>query len=180
VHLMDAETGEYNRHLLTEQLDLVEGYGRRQGVVFRRGDAVFKSATDQTEAVRLALADPACSLINRNSGSGTRILIDSLLGDSRPPGYRNQTKSHNAVATAIVQKRADWGVTLDTVAREYGLDFLPIQDENYDFLIPHNRRHRPAVQAFLTLLDDATMRDRLGAAGFQNRIGTDQPGQPRG
>ncbi|MFP6764052.1 MAG: molybdopterin biosynthesis protein [Planctomycetaceae bacterium] len=174
VHLMETETGEYNRHLLTEQLDLVEGYGRRQGLVFREGDAHFEGALEPTEAVRVALADSNCSLINRNTGSGTRILIDNLLGNSRPPGYLNQTKSHNAVATAIAQKRADWGVAIDTVAREYELEFLPIQAEHYDFLIPRNRRHRPAVQAFVALLNDPQMRDRLTAAGFQVRA---DPGQ---
>jgi putative molybdopterin biosynthesis protein len=169
VHLMDPQTGEYNRHLLTESVTLVEGYGRRQGIVFRPGDARFESASSPQEAVKAALADPGCSMINRNAGSGTRILIDGLLGDSRPPGYTSQTKSHNAVATAVAQQRADWGVAIDTVAREYGLGFLPLQEEHYDFLIPASRRERPAVKAFLDLLDDSGMQSSLADAGFQIR-----------
>ena len=55
-------------------------------------------------------------MVNRNPGSGTRVLIDQLLGDRRPPGYGVQTKSHNAVAAAVHQGRADWGVAIDTVA----------------------------------------------------------------
>ena len=167
VHLMDPDSGEYNRHLLTESLSLVPGYGRRQGIVFRSGDARFDSATSAEEAVEAALADPACSMINRNTGSGTRILIDGLLGDSRPPGYTSQTKSHNAVATAVSQNRADWGVAIDTVARDYDLGFVPLQDEQYDFLIPRNCHQRPAVKAFCELLTEAQMRSRLAEAGFQ-------------
>ncbi len=79
-------------------------------------------------------------MINRNVGSGTRILVDELLQRvfakdrlAEIPGYRVQTKSHNAVAAAISQGRADWGVAIDTVARQYGLGAIPIREEQYDF-----------------------------------------------
>ena len=96
-----------------------------------------------------ALADPACLMVNRNAGAGTRILIDRLLGGARPAGYANQPKSHNAVAAAVAQGRADWGVAIEPVAKLYGLGFLPIAPEHYDFLLVESRRERPAVQAFL-------------------------------
>ena len=60
-------------------------------------------------------------MVNRNQGSGTRALIDRLLGGRKPPGYAVQPRNHNAVAAAVVQHRADWGVTLDTIARGAGL-----------------------------------------------------------
>ncbi|MGZ0171779.1 MAG: molybdopterin biosynthesis protein, partial [Planctomycetales bacterium] len=135
VHLMDPATEDYNRHLLIESLDLVPGYRRRQGVVFRPDDERFEGRT-AADAIAAANLDSACTMINRNSGSGTRVLIDRLLGDARPPGYNVQTKSHNAVATAVVQGRADWGVAIDTVASVYGLGFLPLRDEHYDFIVP--------------------------------------------
>ena len=69
---------------------------------------------------------PDCVMVNRNAGSGTRIIIDRLLGAARPSGYGVQTKSHNAVAAAVAQGRADWGVAIDTVARQYGLGFIPV------------------------------------------------------
>jgi molybdate-binding protein len=84
------------------------GLGRMQGIVFRSGDARFEGLSAEG-AVRAALADPACIMVNRNQGAGTRILIDRLLGDSRPDGYWNQPRSHNAVAAAVAQHRADWG-----------------------------------------------------------------------
>lgn len=169
VHLMDPDSGEYNQHLLTEKLSLVSGYGRRQGIVFRPGDPRFESAASAEEAVQAALADPGCSMINRNAGSGTRILIDGLLGESRPPGYTSQTKSHNAVATAVSQSRADWGVAIDTVAREYGLGFVPLQDEHYDFLIPKSRLERPAVRAFCELLNEPQIQNELAEIGFRTQ-----------
>jgi putative molybdopterin biosynthesis protein len=116
--------------------------------------------------VAAALAEPDCLMVSRNPGSGTRILIDRLLGGSRPSGYWSQPKSHNAVAAAVAQGRADWGVTIESVARHYGLGFIPLQDEHYDFVVPKLRLHRPAVAAFRAVLDDTSMRGKLAAAGF--------------
>ena len=166
VHLMDAATGEYNRHLLSEALTLVPGYRRMQGIVFRAGDARFagRSAHD---AIAAALADPDCTMVNRNAGSGTRVLIDRLLGTRRPPGHGVQTKSHNAVAAAVHQGRADWGVAIDTVARQYGLGFIALQEEHYDFIVPTARLERPAVRAFRALLGDRAMQDELRRLGFR-------------
>lgn len=105
-------------------------------------------------------------MVNRNTGSGTRILVDRLLGDRRPAGYAVQTKSHNAVAAAVSQGRADWGVAIDTVAHAYHLSFIPLQAEQYDFVIPRARGARGAVQAFRDVLNDPSVRERLGALGF--------------
>ncbi len=165
VHLMDPQSGEYNRHFVTDSVGLVEGYRRKQGIVFRPGDPRFEGQTAES-AVANALADRSCSMINRNPGSGTRVLIDQLLREARPAGFNVQTKSHNAVATAVAQGRADWGVAIQSVASEYGLGFLPLQDEHYDFLIPASRRESPAVQAFCELLNDVAVRQRLAATGM--------------
>lgn len=165
VHLMDPATEQYNRHLLTDSLDLVSGYRRRQGVIYRCGDTRFEGLA-AADAIKAANSDSSCTMINRNPGSGTRVLIDRLLGDARPPGYNVQTKSHNAVATAVVQQRADWGVAIDTVASAYGLGFLPLQDEHYDFIIPRSRFDRPAVIAFREILKEQSVRDELVRMGF--------------
>ena len=166
IHLMDPATGTYNRPLLTEALALVPGYGRMQGIVHRRDDARFAGKRPD-DAVATALRDPACVMVNRNAGSGTRILVDGLLGDRRPAGYGTQTKSHNAVAAAIAQRRADWGVAIDTVATQYDLGFIPLHEEQYDFVVPAARLERPAVRAFRALLDDAGVREALRGLGFR-------------
>ncbi|MGH7116516.1 MAG: molybdopterin biosynthesis protein, partial [Stellaceae bacterium] len=126
IHLMDPRTGAYNRPFLTPELELVPGYRRLQGIVFRSGDSRFEGRSLEA-AIAVALAAPDCLMVNRNAGSGTRILTDRLLNGATPPGYWAQPKSHNAVAVAVSQNRADWGIAIETVARQYGLGFIPAQ-----------------------------------------------------
>jgi putative molybdopterin biosynthesis protein len=169
VHLVDPATGIYNKHLLAPGLTLVPGWRRMQGFVFRPGDARFGGGTADA-ALKAALADPAILMVNRNAGSGTRVLVDGLLRGARPAGYANQPRSHNAVAAAIAQNRADWGVAIEPVARMYGLSFLPIAPEEYDFLLREDRRGRPAVQAFLDVLHDEATRARIRTLGMEPAI----------
>ncbi len=165
MHLLDPDTGRYNEPYLTPELRLVRGYGRLQGVVFRPEDARFegRGAREMIAAVK---GDPRSVMVNRNRGSGTRILIDRLLGGTEPPGYAVQAKSHNAVAAAVLQGRADWGVAIEWVARRSGLGFLPLEQEQYDFAVPAARFDRPAVVAFRRLLSEPEVRGRLGEMGF--------------
>ncbi|MDX0468389.1 molybdopterin biosynthesis protein [Sinorhizobium medicae] len=165
IHLFDPQTQVYNTPFLGEGMELVPGWRRIQGIVFRRGDARFEDHT-APEAVEAALADPECMMVNRNQGAGTRILIDQLLGQKRPDGYWNQPRSHNAVAAAVVQKRADWGVTIGPVARAAGLGFIPLTQEHFDFALVADRKERVAVQAFLAALLSPDMQDALERAGF--------------
>jgi putative molybdopterin biosynthesis protein len=165
VHLVDPATGVYNVHLLRPGLVLVKGWQRMQGFVHRAGDARFEGRS-AAEAIKVALTDENCLMVNRNAGAGTRVLIDQLLCGARPPGYSNQPRSHNAVAAAIAQGRADWGIAIASVAQIYGLAFLPIAPEHYDFLLVENRRLRPAVQAFLAALRDGATRAKIRALGM--------------
>lgn len=166
IHLMDPDTGVYNLPLLTPALELIPGYGRMQGIVYRPSDPRFEGR-DAAAAIAAAIAEPGCTMVNRNAGSGTRILIDRMLGRAKPPGYGVQTKSHNAVAVAVAQQRADWGLAIDTVARQYGLGFIPVQEERYDFVVPKARLERAPVQAFIALLQSAAARKALGGLGFR-------------
>jgi putative molybdopterin biosynthesis protein len=166
IHLLDPKTDQYNRPFLTPALDLVAGYGRLQGVVFRPGDERFEGRTAR-DAIAAASQDPMCVMVNRNQGSGTRVLIDRLLAGARPVGYAVQPRNHNAVAATISQGRADWGVTLQTIARNAGLGFLPLQDERFDFVVPKARAHRPGVMAFKKLLDNPLTRDALAGLGMK-------------
>ena len=166
IHLFDDKTETYNTPFLSQGLELVGGWRRMQGIVFRKGDARFEGLNAQ-EAVRAALADAACIMVNRNQGAGTRILIDRLLGDRRPDGYWNQPRSHNAVAAAVAQHRADWGMTIAPVAHASGLGFIPFAEEHYDFALVSARKQRPAVQAFLDALASEEGRAALAEAGFR-------------
>jgi putative molybdopterin biosynthesis protein len=147
-------------------ISLLPGWQRMQGFVHRPDDARFTAKSAQ-EALRAALADPAALMVNRNAGAGTRVLIDKLLAGHRPAGYGNQPRSHNAVAAAVAQGRADWGIAIESVARLYGLAFLPLTPEQYDFLLVEKRRTRPAVQAFLAALRDPATRAAIRALGMR-------------
>ena len=139
---------------------LLHGYRRMQGVATR---------PDEKRAVEELLADPELRMVNRNRGAGTRVLIDELLGDLRPPGYAYEPRSHYAVAAAIAQKRADWGVTIETVAAQAGLRFRPLRAEHYDFVVPEARWERPAVAALRRLLEPGSpVREELHRQGFSS------------
>jgi putative molybdopterin biosynthesis protein len=166
VHLIDPRTGEYNLHLASSGLSLVPGWRRMQGILYRPGDARFEGRNAE-EALAAALADANALMVNRNAGSGTRVLIDRMLEGKRPPGYANQPKSHNAVAAAIAQGRADWGLAIAPVATMYGLGFIPVAPEHYDFLVADTRRDRSVVQAFLAALRDDATRARIRALGME-------------
>ncbi|MFQ5698368.1 MAG: molybdopterin biosynthesis protein [Myxococcota bacterium] len=166
IHLLDPESGLYNTPFLDDSLELQRGYRRLQGVATR---------PDEARDTPSLLADPTLRMVNRNRGSGTRILIDRLLAERRsgagsdepPEGYAHEPRSHHAVAAALTQGRADWGVLIESVAREAGLRFRPLQDECYDFAIPRSRADRPAVRAFRQLLEPGSeLWATLEAAGF--------------
>lgn len=110
---------------------------------------------------------PDCLMVNRNQGAGTRILIDRLLGPARPDGYFNQPKSHNAVAAAVAQGRADWGVAIAPVAEAAGLAFIPLTEEHYDFALVTARKDRKGVAAFLEALASPESAAALREAGFE-------------
>jgi len=164
VHLLDADSGQYNQPFLTNEMELLTGYGRMQGIVFRPDDRRFldKSANEIVEVVD----DPDCVMVNRNQGSGTRILIDQLLAGRRPRGYAVQSRSHNAVAAAVAQRRADWGVAIQTVATHNDLGFAPLVEEKYDFVVPKPRLNRPALRRLRELLESAATREHLRSLGF--------------
>ncbi len=166
VHLVDSGSGIYNAHLLRDGLALVKGWQRMQVFVHRPDDLRF-AGRGAADALAAALADPHGLMVNRNAGSGTRALIDRLLAGARPAGYSNQPRSHNAVAAAVAQGRADWGIAIESVAKLYGLGFIAIAPEDYDFLLVESRRQRPAVQAFLAALRDETVRRRIRALGMR-------------
>ncbi len=152
LHLVD-EAGVYNTPFVGAGLELIRGYKRTQGVLYRG-----------SEEPELSQA----RLINRNRGSGTRRLVDQLVAEFKapPPGFELEVRSHNAVAAAIDQGRADWGVGIEGVARLYGLSFRPITQEHYDFVIPKSRRDRRPVLEFIDRLRSPAFRDKLRRFGF--------------
>ncbi|GAA0286730.1 molybdopterin biosynthesis protein [Rhodovulum strictum] len=163
IHLLDPETGAYNAPFLAEGMRLIPGWRRMQGLLFRPGDPRCEGR-GLDAALAALLADPEAIMVNRNQGSGTRVLLDGLLGGARPPGYWNQPASHNAVAASIAQGRADWGMAIRPVAAAMGLGFLPVADEHYDFAVWQDPRDPAALAAFEAALADSA--PELAALGF--------------
>jgi putative molybdopterin biosynthesis protein len=160
IHLLSPETGEYNTPFLPEGMRLIPGYRRMQGVVTR---------PDEKRDIEALVDDPSLRMVNRNRGAGTRVLIDRVLGGRRPPGFPYEPRSHYAVAAAVAQKRADWGVTIETVATGAGLIFRPVQAEHYDFAVPGDRWDRPAVVALRRILEPGSaVRGQLADLGFDD------------
>ncbi|HIA18991.1 MAG TPA: molybdopterin biosynthesis protein [Planctomycetaceae bacterium] len=165
IHLYDPETDQYNRPFLTDSTRLIPGYQRRQGLLFRRGDQRFENKSVE-DFIQQAITDDDCVMVNRNQGSGTRILIDRLLQSAQPAGYAVQARNHNAVAAAIVQQRADWGMAIEHVVDPELLGFLPVCQEQFDFVVNLERQQRQAVQAFCQLLADKQICAHLHSLGL--------------
>ncbi len=170
VHALDPETGEYNVSLMDKfslkgKAILVRGYVREQGIIVARGNPKgIKSVADFFREDVL--------IINRNKGSGTRIMIDLLLkreaesrgiefSPDKVRGYWTEAKSHNAVAAAIANGVADAGIGIRAVAELYGLDFIPLFKENYDFIIRKTSLDKDGVRDFLSLLKDDRVKEEL-------------------
>jgi len=171
-HLLDVASNQYNSHLLTAELALIKGYRRSQGLLFRKDDSRFALVKQNfQETIRQLMEDQNVRMINRNLGSGTRVLLDRLLAGQRPSGFFQEAKSHNSVAAAITHKRADWGIAIRSVAEDSGLDFFPMQDEEYDFIIPNKRLKRQEVRQFINLLQEANIQTQLNKLG----LSTDAP-----
>ncbi|MEM0157163.1 MAG: molybdopterin biosynthesis protein [Thermoplasmataceae archaeon] len=144
VHLLNPANMKYNDftgdHDLMNKAELVKGYTREQGILVRPGNPHgIKSLTD--------IASRGVAFVNRNPGSGTRVLTDSILLSSGISGkdirgFTYEVKTHYAVASAIWSGRADAGVAIRQAAVMYGLDFIPVGREEYDFLILRDSRER--------------------------------------
>ena len=133
-------------------------------------EMVMVENEDFENAIQQLINNPEVRMINRNRGSGTRILLDRLLADQRPAGFFQEAKSHNSVAAAISQNRADWGIAIRSVAEDLGLGFYPIQDEEYDFIIPNKRLNRPEVRQFINLLQEANIQSQLNKLGLSTDV----------
>lgn len=168
VHLYDAASETWNTTFAPDGSRILRGYRRVQGIACRAEHAQhFREGTPEA-LMRAAVANPALRIANRNPGSGTRVLLDGVLGADapRPAGWTSAYRSHTAVAAAVAQGRADWGVCLEAPAKAAGLVWRPWRDEQYDFLVREDRFDMPGVQAFRRSLANPSVRAQLEALGF--------------
>uniref|UniRef100_A0A7C3SNP1 LysR family transcriptional regulator n=1 Tax=Thermofilum pendens TaxID=2269 RepID=A0A7C3SNP1_THEPE len=180
VHLLNPSGEDYNSFLLEDprlrgKVTLVRGYRRRLGFLVKPGNP--KSIRSFRDLTR-----PDVVFANRNRGSGTRSFVDSMLRRlakeeglafrrvvSSVRGYETEYHSHAAVAYAVASGKADVGVALEWAAARYGLEFIPLQEEQYDFLVRlEGVRYRP-VSLFIEYLGSEECRSELHALGFDAR-----------
>ncbi|MBM5804577.1 MAG: molybdopterin biosynthesis protein [Candidatus Verstraetearchaeota archaeon] len=172
IHLLDEESLKYNEPYVIKaglpKGSFVKGYRRLQGIMVKKGTP--KRVRNLKDVL---LGDTI--LVNRNRGSGTRILTDHILKAVARErgldlaelvkgikGYRWEAKTHSAVAAAVHQGRADAGVGVKSVARAYGLGFIPIGYEEYDFVVNPESRNKDGVKAFLRYLRSEDFKGLLG------------------
>ncbi len=168
-HLYDPETGVYNTPFLDKmglrgKAVILKGYRRRLGIIVARGNP--KGIRGVEDFFRKDIV-----IVNRTRGSGTRVYLDLLIDRIAAEkgidpeqarrmikGYTYELKTHTAVAAAIAHGRADAGIGIEVAARLYGLDFIPLTWEDYDFLILRERTEKPLVKAFIDYIGGPRLR----------------------
>ncbi len=175
-HLLDESTGEYNlsyirRHLKGIPIVLVALVGRVQGLFVPSGNPM-----GITGLADLARED--VTFVNRQHGSGTRLLLDHLLGGADIPassirGYVREEYTHLAVAATVAGGNADAGLGILSAARAVGTDFIPLANEQYDLAIPTSFYEGEDLAPLLELIRDDSFRQKVDAlAGYDtSRMG---------
>ena len=167
-HLLDTETGIYNKAFVKKYFPkggvrLIRCVGRQQGLMVAKGNPLnIEKFAD--------IARPGLRYVNRQKGSGTRILTDYLckkegLDCDSIYGYEREELTHTSVAVQIASGSADAGMGIYSAAMLYGLDFIPICIEEYDLLIPDHAWDEPQTKALLQVLRSDEFREKLIAMG---------------
>lgn len=178
-HLLDENDGTYNESYLRRYFPqggvrLVECVGRTQGIMVAKGNPFgIEGMAD--------LFKGNLRYVNRQKGSGTRILLDYLCKKNKFDistlyGYEREELTHTAVAAQIAADSADAGLGIYSAAQMYGLDFVPVCTEQYDLLIPDSAWDTPMVKALIEVLKSAEFKTRLNEMGGYT---VDRPGEVR-
>lgn len=156
-HLLDEASGEYNipfiRRLIPEKkIVLINLTYRQQGFVVKRGNPKNIKGFDDL------LRDDVV-FINRQSGSGTRLLTDNHLKEmnidsSVIRGYGREEYTHMGIASAVVSNMADTGMAVFSAAKALGLDFIPVAMERYDLAIPYEFFEFEMIKALLSVINE--------------------------
>ena len=168
IHLLDPESGEYNlsylkRLLPGKDIALLNLVYRIQGLLVARGNPLgILTLQDLTRSdVRF---------INRQAGSGTRVLLDYLLQKECLPkdkilGYDREEFTHLGVAVAVASEMADVGLGIQSAAQSLHLDFIPIGEERYDLAIPREYLDDARMKAMLTVIQSEEFKENVQAMG---------------
>lgn len=167
-HLLETDTGDYNfayveRHLQGKPVRLVKLAMRRQGLLLRPGNPKgIRSIEDLTR--------PDVTFVNRQAGSGTRILFDHYLerggiSPSAVSGYDQEEFTHMAVAVSVLSGRADAGMAIFSSARALGLEFIPFAEERYDLVIPESGLSDPKIEVLMDTIASKSFKSMVADLG---------------
>ncbi len=161
-HLLDENTGIYNESYIRslfpgEEMILVKAIGRIQGLMVAPGNPLGIRGIEDLTRVRF---------VNRQRGAGTRVLLDYKLrqagiSSSDVDGYETEAATHMAVAAQVASGEADCGMGVYSAAHAMGLDFIPVGEEEYDFVMRPESLETPEVRCFLRLLDSEEFKEKL-------------------
>ncbi len=167
-HLLDAATGDYNIPDITRSIPhtpvvLIHLVRRQQGLLVQSGNP--KGIEQLKDLTRRDV-----TFVNRQSGSGTRVLLDYQLQQSRLDprsirGYEREEFTHMAVAVAIASHLADVGLGVKSAAQALGLDFIPIDEEEYDLLFRRSFFDSEAGAKLLQVVRSGDFRNAVEALG---------------
>ncbi len=168
IHLLDTGSGEYNvsylkRYLPGENMQLINLVMREQGLMVQSGNPLgIRGLGD--------LVQPGVRFVNRQKGSGTRILLDYLLTEqgldrSDINGYEREEFSHLSVAAAVENRNADAALGIYAGARALGLDFVPVVQERYDICVAMDMINEDALEALRAVIADPDFQRDIAAFG---------------
>ncbi len=167
-HLLDPQDGSYNtsyirKYLQGRDIRIVTLVHRQQGFIVPKGNPKsIKTIHD--------LFAEDISFINRQAGSGTRVLLDYELNRNQLDGedirgYEQDEYTHMAVAVAVLSGKVDVGLGIKSAANALGLDFVPLVEERYDLLIAGELFDTPMIQAILGVINTPLFQKRVEAMG---------------
>jgi putative molybdopterin biosynthesis protein len=167
-HLLDTETGEYNlsyikRYLKGLRVSVYHLVLREQGLIVAKGNP--KKILGLEDLTREEI-----TFVNRQAGSGTRVLFDyklkqSGIGAEAIRGYDHEEFTHMAVAVDVLSGAADCGVGIYAAAKALHLDFIPLEQEQYDLIFPSFVLGQRPIQRVLETIGSRTFKDRVVALG---------------
>lgn len=165
-HLLDEDTGVYNESYIRsifpgEEMVLLKGVRRIQGLMTAKGNPLGIRGIEDLKRVRF---------VNRQRGAGTRVLLDYKMKQAgiKPEdvdGYDAEAATHMAVAAQVAGGEADCGMGVYSAAHAMGLDFIPVGEEEYDFVMRPDTLEMPEMKSFIRLLGSDEFRSKLDELG---------------
>lgn len=167
-HLLDPETGTYNitfikKYLADRKISIITLAHRQQGFIIKKGNP------KAIQNIHDLLRDDV-TFINRQAGSGTRVLLDYELDKNNIDpddikGYDHDEYTHMAVAVTVLSGKADMGLGIMSAAKALELDFIPVTEERYDLLIDDAYMELPMIQTLLAIINSQPFQQTLESMG---------------